>query len=185
MLVFYGCFRDASGNWFHPTGPDAPRIPGGGILTDAEKAQTAELRRRLEADLAGFEAALDATPLLQPIENEDGMVDRSLKDTLDRMERGEYSKSSPIWEFIVDDYIAVFGPYFQNTEHQAFRQYTVWWSQRRTAAFPDTGMPLVGDEFRENLREGMRVEAWPWPWELRDPVTIDLYLEWALENRRV
>ncbi len=175
--VLAGCRRARSGQWFVPTGPDDPRLPGGPPLTATEAMATADLRRTITTQLTAFEATLAQTSYYGP----------SFAKVLGDME----SRISPphkaleycnrqLYRSVQGPYEEVLVSFIADPDHYALAQYVAWWMSRREAARP----PNLALQMNPMLLQAF-LDQWdftraPWPWELADPLTLDEHLDWAL-----
>lgn len=78
-----------------------------------------------------------------------------------------------------------FTPHVRNPDNLALQRYVSWWGQRRIDSYPTEAMAQQsswGQELRRSELDPAGLARTPWPWDLADPVTIDLYLQWALDN---
>lgn len=191
VTVYSGWWQDASGRWLLPSEPDDPRFPGGSPLDAEERARTVGLRARLEDQLTGLDIALGSAT--SPFCCKPGH--QTLKETLDGIRdpvkhpvfgnlRSEWANGTVI-DVVEESYRTVFTPHVQNLATLDLRRYAIWWGQRRIDAYPTTAMEQLGAWDQDLLRSSLDpvgLDRVPWPWDLADPVTLDLYLEWALDN---
>lgn len=191
VMVYSGCWQDAGGQWFLPIGTDDARFMGGPILDEQEQSQTAELRARIEDRLTGLDIAMESA--VSPFCCKPGH--QTMKETMDGLQdpvkhpvfgnlRSDWAKGTTI-DFVEESYRGVFMPHVQNPENLELRRYANWWGQRRIDAYPTTAMEQLGTWDQDLLRSSLDpvgLDRAPWPWDLADPVTLDLYLEWTLDN---
>jgi hypothetical protein len=173
--VFSGCFRDAAGSWFLPTGPDDPRFRAGPILDAAAQTATAALRQMILDQIAGFEALLQAEPW------QGESLFAALRDRFyDPQVHGGtgHDRGSPdsiTWHAYWDPFAA----YLRDPNHVALAAYVGWFGERR-AAIQDRVCGHVDPYFCPSVSALVTRE--PWPWDLRDGVELASFLKWAAGN---
>ena len=169
------CRQDTSGAWFQASGPDDPRLAGGPVLSDDERARTAGLRGeitdQLDALLAGLPESLRRSL--------DGLYDPVGRPGSGHLRDGQrITQVRTSYERFVRRYLADPG-------HQAIADYVVWLTAWRAAAFDHIrlacreGQPLVTG--CSAMATALAIGSVPWPWDLRDPLALDAYLASTLE----
>ncbi len=177
IAVLSGCRQDAGGEWFLPTGPDDPRLPGGPVLSAPEEQRTADLLRRIETQLAGLPATMPPW-----------MVERleELYDPINHAVTGHLDPDAALAGF-QDQYAAVLVSYLRDPANRALADHVWWWASRREAAFPQSECtrralppPVCGA-----VVSMLRINLPPFPWDLADPLVLADYLAWSLDNHLV
>ena len=178
ITILSGCYRAVDGSWFLPTGLDDPRLPGP-ILTGDERQRTERLRSEIQTQLDEFSSSLP------------GWIPAWLEEVYDPANHALMGHARDgYWKYDErQKYGGALVSYLQDPNHQALARYTVWWAQRRLAAFSYAECAAVtlsvmcrSYEMSLKISDNYGNPLPPWPWDLSDPLTLDTYLKWALDN---
>ena len=170
------CRQDASGGWFEATGPDDPRLAGGPILSDAERASTASLRGEILAQVEGLVARLPAD-LRRGL---DGLYDPDHRPGSGHLrEGGRPGELRARYERAMRRYLI-------DPDHRVLAEYVTWLTERRAAAWGQIAVACQQPEPAAvgcgNMREALGIDGVPWTWDLEDPLILEDYLAWTLER---
>jgi hypothetical protein len=183
LEAFSNCRRSVSGNWIIPTGPQDPRLPGAPILSADEARQTQAARQQLLTEIGLFEARFPQSlnkqltgiysqtpqPVVGNIKDVDGIVIGPTRDKYTRL----------IQAFLMDPHQA------------ALADYVGWLMDRKAAGFSDFQRSCHKSDLKylwaacDGIANSLSVTYPPWPWELKDPLNLASYLEWALANGKL
>lgn len=180
LEAFSNCRRAEDDSWFVPIGRADPRLPDPLILTEAEQSQTDEARQLLLDQIAALE--------------------REFQRGLERQLEGIYSRiPEPVIGHIEDRDSIVISPargrytrltqaFLMDPGYEALANYVGWVMAQRAAGFESFQRSCHKEELQylwaacDGLAGSLSVYYPPWPWELKETLTLDAYLEWALAN---
>jgi len=181
--VLSGCAVSERFEWFLPDGPNDPRLVGGPPLEAAARNRAAPLRRQLLAQLDDLDAWLAQQPDPLVRVGEPGTLkDRvyALYDPANHAVRGHGPAREDVPLGFRRSYEQALVDFLGDPAHAALNTYAVWWFQRRWAAFPDTVCQRAVPFFCAAARQELGTQNGPWPWDLRDELTMQTYLKWVL-----
>jgi hypothetical protein len=166
------CRRAADGTWFVPTGLQDPRLPPEARLTTAEREQTAAERAELLAQIAALEAAMPQT------------LQRWLREMYDPTARAMTGHIRDGFRIGVrrGRYTRLAQAFLMDPRYEALARYAGWIMARRIAAYDAFLAACLSREELAHLANACRgvedqlsIRFPPFPWDLKDPVTLDAY----------
>lgn len=166
------CRRSADGTWFVPTGLQDPRLPPWAKLTTAEREQTAAERAELLAQIAALEAAMPQT------------LQRWLREIYDPTPRAMTGHIRDGFRIGVrrGRYTRLTQAFLMDPRYEALARYVGWIMARRIAAYDAFLATCLSREELAYLEDACRgvedqlsIRFPPFPWDLKDPVTLDAY----------
>jgi len=167
------CRPAADGSWFLPTGPDDVRLVAGEAMSSAEKAQTAELRANILAQIATLE----------------GVVPKQLQDALNGMRTGdnraviEGIRRGANVEPMRKTYTRLVQAFLISPDAQDLANYIGWRMQQRSNALNGLLADCKSDSSNaylftacDTIADALNIGYPPFIWELFNPLTLDNYL---------
>lgn len=172
-----GCWPDRDGGWILPTGYDDGRLYGGPMLTAAQWDQTGGIRALIEQQLEGFERQLPSwvrTSLddLAAIQTDGG---RWIPTTGAEYENADVG-------LLISQYGDALVNYLYDPELVELNAFVDWWMERRIAAVPADLFNNPNPWISDIVVTSLHLDRMPWPWELRDEVTMARFLRWAIDH---
>jgi hypothetical protein len=180
LEAFNNCRQAADGSWFVPIGRADPRFTGPPILTEDEQAQTAEARALLLDQIAALEREMQRG-LEQQLE---GIYSRMPEPVIGHIEDRDGVAISPVR----NRYTRLTQAFLLDPQYEALANYVGWVMATRAAGFESFQQSCHQEELAylwaacDGLAGTLSVYYPPWPWDLKDTLTLDAYLDWALAN---
>jgi hypothetical protein len=167
------CRQAADGSWFVPTGPNDPRLRERPVIPDDQRA----LAERVEAALR------------QEIDE----LEASFSDSLQREIQSVYSpRAQPVFGNVSDRaplarprsrYGRVVQAFVLDPRHELLAGYIGWVMERRRSAYDAFRTACLGDPGAgylelpcQGLEDALSIRYPPWPWDLRNDLTMQEYL---------
>jgi hypothetical protein len=163
-----GCYQADDGSWFFPTGPDDPRLVERDRLTPEEALETDLLRADLlhQLDMMG--------PTLP------GYLVESIQSWYSPTRRPLYGHFDPsaATNGVQNQYGDALMQFISAPSAWQLKEYVLWWGNSRVSALPYSVSANFPAPVYAAIQGQLRLDWWPFPWDLADPLTLNAYLKW-------
>jgi hypothetical protein len=174
------CRYTATGDWFHPSGPDDPRLRTGPILSACEKSTVADERARIDAQIASLEALLANTPnpAVRPGQKPATLLEaaQSISDPNGPRLRVE-GASAPLW---MDSYYQVLLSFMQDPANVNLLSYAQWSYLRSQSVV--TRVQQGVNPYSKQAIGGMLTKTLTTPMDFREEIHIAEYFKWVITS---
>ncbi|MGH2557422.1 MAG: hypothetical protein ACRDJH_00045 [Thermomicrobiales bacterium] len=180
LEAFSNCRQGEDGSWFVPIGRADPRLSGPPILTEEEQVRTNETRQLLLDQIAALEREFQ-----RGLERQlEGIYSRVPEPVIGHIEDRDSLTISPVR----NRYTRIMQAFLLDPENIPLASYVGWLMGTRAAGFEAFQQRCHQEDLQylwaacDGLSGSLSVYNPPWPWDLKDTLTLDGYLDWALAN---